>query len=129
MTTYCAREEATALTDEELESALGEVFEALGPRRRVVAVPPDITRHHSFAGRITELAWQHYGDRLKDVLPALGADAPSSAAELLHMFGSAPHGLFRVHRWKDDVETLGRVAADEVQGLSEGRLCFDWLPR
>jgi nickel-dependent lactate racemase len=126
MATYCVKESAAAITDEELGSALAEALEAIGSRRRVVAVPPDITRHHSFAGRITELAWEHYGDRLADVLPALGTHAPMTEEELSLMFGRLPHGLFRVHRWRDEVETLGRIPAERVRALSEGRLDYDW---
>ena len=35
-------------------------------------MPPDFTRFHSKAGELTEMAWEFYGDRLADVLPALG---------------------------------------------------------
>ena len=125
MTTYCARE-GGALSDDELRGALFEALEALGPRRRVAIVPPDLTRRHSFAGRITELAWEHYRDRLADVLPALGTHTPMAGAELSAMFGRVPLGLFRVHRWREDVETLGRVAAEEVRELFGGRADFDW---
>jgi len=126
MTMYCARQAASALTDQDLRSALSEALEALGPRRRVVVVPPDITRLHSFAGRITELTWEHYRDRLVDVLPALGTHAPMTEGELSFMFGRVPHELFRVHRWKDDVETLGLIPSERLRELSEGRVDYDW---
>ncbi len=126
MTTYYVKKATSALTDDELRSALFEAFEVIGARRRVVIVPPDITRHHSFAGRITELAWEHYRDRLVDVLPALGTHAPMTEEELSLMFGRVPHRLFRVHRWKDDVDTLGRIPAARVRELSEGRVDYDW---
>jgi nickel-dependent lactate racemase len=114
------------MDDGALRAALEEAFAALGPRRKVLAVPPDLTRHHSRAGRITELAWEHYGDRLTDVLPALGTHAPMTAGELGHMFGRVPLERFRVHRFREDVETLGRIPAEEVRALSEGRLSYDW---
>ena len=34
--------------------------------------------------------------------------------------------LFRVHHWKEDLETLGRVSADFIHTVSEGALSFDW---
>lgn len=127
MALWIAKEAAAAgMGDGELRSALAELFTALGPRRRVLAVPPDLTRHHSRAGRITELAWEHYGDRLTDVLPALGTHAPMTADELGHMFGRVPLDRFRVHRFREDVETMGRIPAEEVADLSEGRLAYDW---
>ena len=126
MTTYYAKEVASALSDEELRTALHEALEAIGSRRRVAVVPPDITRLHSFAGRITELAWDYYRDRLVDVLPALGTHAPMNEKELSVMFGRVPPGLFRVHRWRDDVETLGRIPSRRLRELSEGRVDYEW---
>ncbi len=126
MTVFCAVTKGSPLGDEELRAALSEAFERIGPRRRVLVVPPDITRRHSFAGRITELAWEHYRELLTDILPALGTHTPMTGGELSRMFGRVPQGLFRVHRWKDDVETLGRIPAREIQELSEGRLDYDW---
>lgn len=127
MTVYQAREaESPGLSDDALRAALTSALQALGPRRRVLIVPPDVTRHHSLAGRIAELAWEHYGDGVADVLPALGTHAPMTPGELARMFGRVPAGLFRVHRFREDVETLGCLPAAEVRELSEGRVAYDW---
>ncbi len=116
----------SAIGDDALRTAIAEALKRLGPRRRVAIVPPDITRRHSWAGRITELAWEHYRERVADILPALGTHAPMTGPELSAMFGRVPHGLFRVHRWREDVETLGRIPAERVRELSEGRVEYDW---
>lgn len=126
MTLLFERRSAEALSDAELRASLEVAFETLGPRRRVLVVPPDITRLHSFAGRITELAWEHFQDRMVDILPALGTHAPMTGPELDHMFGHVPHELFRVHRWRDDVETLGAIPASRLRALSEGRVEYEW---
>jgi nickel-dependent lactate racemase len=127
VTTYLAREAASpGLSDAELRADLDVAFRALGERRRVLAVPPDLTRRHSFAGRITELAWEHWGDRLTDVLPALGTHAPMTAEELGRMFGRIPLDRFRIHRFREDVETLGSLPPEEIHALSEGRLSYAW---
>jgi nickel-dependent lactate racemase len=114
------------ISDDELREGLFQALRALGPRRRVLAVPPDFTRFHSRAGRITELAWEHYGTSLTDVLPATGTHFEVSAEEKKRMFGTVPAELFRVHRWKQDLETLGRVSGDFIRQVSEGVLAFDW---
>ena len=31
-----------------------------------------------------------------------------------------------MHRWKENLETLGRVPADFIPEVSEGKLSFDW---
>ena len=41
-----------SLTSEDLRQGLLEALEALGPRRKVLAIPPDFTRFHSRAGEL-----------------------------------------------------------------------------
>jgi nickel-dependent lactate racemase len=114
------------ITDSELRSGLDEAFEKLGRRGRVLAIPPDFTRFHSMAGRITEMAWEHYRSALVDVLPALGTHFAMTDKEIKAMFGATPGGLFRVHKWRDDLETLGRIAPAFINEASEGKLSYDW---
>ena len=42
------------------------------------------------------------------------------------MFGAMPKGLFRVHNWRTDVETLGEVPAEFIYEQSEGKLSYRW---
>ncbi len=119
---YELARERGSLADEELRAGLVSALDRLGPRKRVLAVPPDITRLHSRAGRITELVWEYYGPRLADVLPATGTHLPMSDPEIASMYGAVPRSLFRVHRFRKDVETLGRVPAALIREVSEGRL-------
>lgn len=109
-----------------LEEGLSAALDQLGPRKRVIAVPPDATRLHSFAGDLTRYAWKYYGDRLTDVLPALGTHTPMSDAQISHMFGDVPSSLFRVHDWRSGITTLGTVPRTFVQEVSEGKVDFDW---
>ena len=57
---------------EEVRNILKHVFDGLGPKKRVLAIPPDYTRLNSYAGPITEMVYDYFGDRLTDVMPALG---------------------------------------------------------
>ncbi len=114
------------LTDDELKRLLYEALAKLGPRQRVLAVPPDQTRIHSRAGDLTRYAWEYYGDHLKAVLPALGTHAPMSSEQLTRMYGAIPHDLFRVHNWRTDVETLGEVSCEFIEEVSEGKLHYPW---
>ncbi len=115
-----------SISDSELRDGLFQALGALGQRRRVLALPPDFTRFHSRAGRITELAWGFFGSALTDILPATGTHFEVSDGEKGEMFGRTPRGLFRVHRWKEGLETLGRIPASFIQEVSEGALDFDW---
>jgi len=115
-----------AFTNEELKAALVDIFNRLGIRRKVLALPPDFTRFHSFAGIITEMTWEHYGDALTDVLPALGTHAPMNDSEIGRMFGNVPRNLFRVHDWRNDVVTVGSVPSEYIRQVSEGNLDYTW---
>ena len=114
------------LTRADLEQGLIEAFGRLGTRRRVVLVPPDITRLHSRAGDMACCAWRHYGARISDVLPALGTHSPMTSVQIDRMYPGIPHDRFRVHDWRAGVETLGRVPADYVREVSGGAVDFDW---
>ena len=92
--------ETTELSAAEIRDGLYQAFDALGARRKVLALPPDFTRYHSRAGELTRCAWQYYGDRLTDVLPALGTHVPMTDCEIGTMFGDMPRSLFRVHDWR-----------------------------
>ena len=77
MPTYFAQGSPTTdLTHDDLRAALFSVFDKLGPRQKVLAIPPDFTRANSMAGPLTCLAYEYFGPRLTDVMPALGTHAP-----------------------------------------------------
>jgi nickel-dependent lactate racemase len=114
------------LTDEDLKQGLYTALDKLGPRKKVLAVPPDLTRLHSRAGILTNLAWQYYRKILTDVLIALGTHTPLTQAELKQMFHETPLELFRQHNWRKDVTTLGEIPADIVSKISEGRVNYSW---
>ncbi len=123
---FSAGSTTTELSGEDLRRGLVTALDALGPRRKVLCLPPDISRHHSRAGELTRAAWQHYGDRLTDVLPALGTHTPMTAGEIRAMFGDMPESLFRVHDWRRALVTLGEVPSSFVREQSEGKLDFTW---
>jgi nickel-dependent lactate racemase len=85
--------------------------------RRVLLVPPDQTRLHSRAGEIVaQLAGLLEGQLEQvDVMPALGTHRPLGPEESRLMFGDAidPARLLH-HRWREDVTTIGELAAEEV---------------
>jgi len=116
----------TEMSAAEIKEHLFTALRSLGPRQRVLAIPPDITRLHSKSGTLTELAWHFFGDRLVDVLPALGTHKPMSDREIATMFGSTPRSLFRVHDWRDDVVTLGEVPGQFISEVSDGKLDYTW---
>jgi nickel-dependent lactate racemase len=123
---FSAGSAETELSAEEIKAGLFEALTKLGERKRVLVVPPDFTRFHSKSGELTEMGWEFYGDRLADVLPALGTHKAMSDREIATMFGATPRGLFRVHDWRNDIVTLGEVPGEFMREVSEGKLDYTW---
>lgn len=115
-----------SLSRDDLKIGLNEALMKLGERQKVLVVPPDYTRLPSKAGDLTELAWEFYGDKLTDILPALGTHTPMTDNQISDMFGKTPRQLFRDHDWRNDVLTLGEVPADYIREISEGKVDFTW---
>ena len=85
---FAAGTPETEMSAAEIKAGFFEALGKLGGRKRVLAVPPDFTRFHSQAGVLTEMAWEYYGDKLADVLPALGTHTAMSEEQIATMFGT-----------------------------------------
>ncbi len=113
------------ITADETRAILKQVFDAMGPKKRVMAIPPDFTRANSYAGPITEMIYDYYGDTLTDVMPALGTHSPMTPEQIKAMFGHLPEDKVRVHDWRNDVVTIGTVPGSYVKEVSEGKLDYE----
>lgn len=116
----------TSFSAEGLKQGLFEAFNKIGLKNKVLAIPPDYTRFPSRAGELTEMTWEYFGEKLTDVLPALGTHTPMTDPQISHMFGKTPRKLFRDHDWRNDVVTLGTVPAEFVKEVSEGAVDYNW---
>jgi nickel-dependent lactate racemase len=93
--------------------------------KRVLLLPPDITRMHSGAGRMTEIIYQILSrDADVHVIPTLGQHEPHSREQNARMFGSIPHERIHAHHWINTVVRLGEVPADFVREVTHG--AADW---
>ncbi len=127
MTTYYAEGSPTTdLSDAQLKAALSAALDRLGPRRRVLAVPPDFTRLGSMAGPLTCMAYEYFGQRLLDVMPALGTHVPMTDEQLQRMYPTLPKSLIREHDWRGGVVTIGEVPAEFVTGATDGIYTKPW---
>ena len=114
------------LSAQDLKEGLYVALDKLGDRKKVLVVPPDITRFYSRAGELTEMAWQYYGEHLTDILPALGTHFAMTPEQISRMFGKTDTGLFREHDWRKGIVTLGEVPSDYVRQVSEGKVDYTW---
>ena len=118
--------ENTVLSEEDIKEGLYSSFEKLGRRNKVLAIPPDLTRFHSRAGDLTRYSYYYYKDKLTDILPAIGTHFPMTDKEIGIMYGDTPKSLFRIHKWKEDLATLGIVPSEYLNEVSEGKVGYDW---
>jgi nickel-dependent lactate racemase len=96
--------------------------------RRVLLLPPDLTRAHSGAGRITELLYRELTDgpdkAFVEVIPTLGQHIPHTPAENKWMFGSIPEERIFAHDWREGCTRVSVIPAGIVAETTEG--VADW---
>jgi nickel-dependent lactate racemase len=93
--------------------------------RRVLLLPPDITRAHSGAGRLTEMLYQVLAAEAEvHVIPTLGQHVPHTSDENRRMFGSIPQERIHPHDWRQGCVRVGEVPADFVRHACGG--IADW---
>ncbi|MGA8676556.1 MAG: lactate racemase domain-containing protein [Candidatus Acidiferrales bacterium] len=127
MALYCAQGGLDReLSSSELRELVFAALEKLGPRKNVLAIPPDYTRLSSRAGELTRCAWEYLGENLRAVLPAVGTHHAMSPEQIAAMFREIPREIFHAHKWREDVETIGTVPAQFICEQSEGKLNYDW---
>ena len=123
---YQKGSDTSVLTEQDLKEALSATLDKLGKVKKVLALPPDYTRYHSFAGLLTRIADHYLGERLTDIMPAIGTHTPMTEKELNSMFTGIDTAKFRVHNWRRDVLTLGEVPGEFINEISEGRVKYGW---
>lgn len=113
----------TVLTDDDLKNGLFDALDKIKtvkPINKVLIIPPDFTRYHSRAGILTSHAYSYFRNIISDILPALGTHTPMTTTEIERMFPGVPLKLFREHRWRSDLKTLGRVPGSYIKEQTEG---------
>src|SRR5262245_29133077 len=88
-----------------VDGLLTQLRQQRGPLRRVLILPPDITRYHSWAGFLTRLVYERLRSENAHVaiLPAVGTHEPMTEAEMDRMFPGVPHDVFHAHDWRNGV--------------------------
>ncbi len=117
--------EDVVISQSEMASYLDALIERLRTDydlKRLLIIPPDITRLNSRAGEITAHLWERLHDSVHiDIMPALGTHVPMTEAQCLRMFGpDIPFGRILPHRWRSDLKELGELSAEEMGVLSNG---------
>lgn len=125
--------EDTVITEqmqqEMMERLIKEAKEKITPEiKKVLLLPPDITRYHSGAGKLTNMLYHILGDECEIyVIPTLGQHVPHTPEENKWMFGDIPEERILKHDWRNSCVTLGEISADFVS-TATGGLGTDPIP-
>ena len=91
--------------------------------KKVLLIPPDITRLNSGAGLITSIYYELLNsiNTHVDILPAIGTHTPMTREQQISFFGrDIPADRYLVHKWRDGVTKIGEVPESFVREVSEG---------
>ncbi len=121
--------QAPTVSEQQIEAAVDRLLAEARLRisrdlKRVLLLPPDLTRAHSGAGRITELLYNKLPDAHVEVIPTLGQHIPHTEAENKWMFGSIPEERIFAHDWRDGCTRVGTIPASLVAETTAG--VADW---
>ncbi len=116
------------ITRAEKEAHLRAFIDGLGyAPKRILLLPPDITRFYSEAGSITAYLHAYLKGRgaVVHVMPALGTHTPMTEPQIRSMFGpDIPLADFLVHDWRNGVKKVGTLPATFIRELSGGQLDY-----
>jgi len=91
--------------------------------RRVLLLPPDLTRAHSGAGWITETLYKLLPASCDThVIPTLGQHVPHTPEENRWMFGSIPNDRIHAHDFRNGCVSVGEIPAEVVREKTSGRV-------
>src|ERR1700749_742822 len=121
--------EGEALTEADIRGAVPRLLDEARTRikkdlKRVLLLPPDLTRAHSGAGKITEMLYEELAGREVAVIPTLGQHRPHTEEENRWMFGAIPHGKIYAHDWREGVTRVGTIPRAMVAETTGG--VADW---
>ena len=128
------------ISDEQLRATLQIFMDRVAPsaesgnKKRTMLLPPDFTRFHSQAGKISAMLYsssQSNGGSaftITDVMPALGTHTPMTSSQCETMFGRGlcAADVFRVHDWRNDVVTIGHAPEEMVARATNGLVRKPW---
>jgi nickel-dependent lactate racemase len=124
-------EKSEEIASEQLESLVKEsaqqCLQRINPSpKKVLLLPPDMTRAHSGAGKITNILY-HFFAPAADVyvIPTLGQHVPHTPQQNEWMFGDIPEEKILKHDWVKDGLHLGAVPAAYVEKITGGKATWE----
>lgn len=118
-----SRTQVLELVDQAAEECLKRIC---AKPRKVLLLPPDITRAHSGSGWITERLYQIFSKMAEVwVIPTLGQHLAHTPEQNRWMYGSIPEERILKHNWRTDAKRLGSIPADYVESITGGKATWE----
>lgn len=94
--------------------------------KKVLLLPPDITRAHSGAGWMTEILYNFFS-MMCDVyvMPTLGQHQPHTPEQNKWMFGDIPENKILKHDWRNECKNIGKIPSSYVAKITENKADWD----
>ncbi len=129
MSTYIAHgAQDSIISTEEKKACIHEALLKLGGiPKKILVIPPDITRLHSNAGELTRILyelWDSGNGQAFDILPAIGTHAPMTGEHIAEMYGKLPNAVYHEHNWRSGLFTFGEVPSEFIREVSAGKLDY-----
>ena len=121
---YSAQSRDGALTEQEIFRVIDQTLAQVTQAKRVLLVPPDITRCYSYAGKITAYCYRKLSSTAEvKIMPALGTHRMMTREEQISFIGEdIPESAYLYHNWRTDTVKLGTIPASYINEVSHG-LC------
>ena len=109
------------------KEALDGLLRQLTPVKRVLLVPPDLTRCYSWGGKITDYLYHALQARSGStsqvmIMPAVGTHCLMTREQQVRFFGEdIPADAFLCHDWRNGLTMVGTVPEDFVRQVTGGR--------
>lgn len=118
----------SGITDAELRKLIEDsIRDRKAGLKKVLLLPPDFTRMHSGAGKITAMYYEMLKDTCQvEIMPALGTHDPMTETECREFFGDkVPLNIIVAHNWRNDVVKIGEVPGEFVKKVSDGLIDYN----
>lgn len=124
---YEAQSRDGVLSSREVFGVVDQLLAQMEGARRILLVPPDITRCYSGAGEITGYCYRRLSAQAEvHIMPALGTHRMMIRDEQIRFIGEdIPESAYRYHNWRTDTVKLGSVPASYIERVSEGTSSMD----
>lgn len=127
MNEYSAESYDGVLSREEIFQVVDQMLLQAADAKRVLLVPPDITRCYSYAGEITGYCYRKLiGHAEVRIMPALGTHRMMTREEQISFIGEdIPEDAYLYHNWRTDTVSIGTIPASYIEEISEGKCSLD----